>query len=306
MTNDWKPRRIAIIGIGLLGGSVGLAARRRWPEIDVIGFSRSAETRELAVQVGAVTEVRDTLAEAVREAGLICVGTPVHLIADIIIEASKHCPKDAILTDVGSTKSSIVDKVNLDTRPSSMFVGGHPIAGGDKTGPQYAKADLFQQRLVVLTPEANSDPERVLKLSQFWESLGASTVQTSAKQHDGLLAATSHLPHLVAAVLASLLTPEQAPFAGSGWRDTTRVAGGCPQMWTAICQENHLAIVAHLERMIDELERFKNCRPSNRYRYDPRSTKYGKRKPGQAIRLRQITFKSQISNLKSNHAPLAN
>jgi prephenate dehydrogenase len=242
-----------VIGVGLLGGSVGLAARRAWPDVEVVGVARNRETLDAALEHGAATQVSDDLLAAVREADFICVGTPVTLIAAQVIQAASVCRDQAIITDVGSTKESIVQHVERDATARRKFVGSHPIAGGEKSGPQFARADLFDQKLVVITPTESTDPERAVKVEMFWQSLGAHVATTTPQGHDELLAAASHLPHLVAAALAAIIPESAVPFAGPGWRDTTRVAGGCPEMWSAICQENSTAIVDQLDRMIEVL-----------------------------------------------------
>ena len=263
MTDIWRPKRIAIIGIGLLGGSVGLAARRAWPDVTVIGYARRQETLDAAVKAGAATLTTDRLEHAVKDVDLICVGTPVTLIAEQVLQVAELCDEETIITDVGSTKASIVARIEKHPHASRKFVGSHPIAGGEKTGPQFAKADLFDNRLVVVTPTEITDPSRLAKIESFWQSLGARVARTLPSQHDEILAATSHLPHLVAAALASIIPDEAIDFAGPGWKDTTRVAGGCPEMWSAICEENQSALVHQLTRMIDCLEAFRSAVTNN-------------------------------------------
>jgi prephenate dehydrogenase len=258
LTIHWRPRRIAIIGIGLLGGSVGLAARRAWPDIEIVGLSRSTRSAEAAIRCGAATEMGEDLEGVVADADLVCVGTPVSMIADHAIRAAAAGPVGAIITDVGSTKGLIVEKVCENRLAAEKFVGSHPIAGGDKSGPEFAQADLFDHRVVVVTPVGSTDQDRLSRVTSFWQQLGAVVVQTSPREHDQHLAATSHLPHLVAASLASLLPPEAVPFAGMGWRDTTRVADGDPSMWAAICRENPGEIAQNLTQMIDALTRLRS------------------------------------------------
>lgn len=219
-----------------------------------MGFARRKETLDHALRAGAATETSDDLRTAVRDADLVCVGTPVTLIANQVIQIAGCCGDDVVITDVGSTKGAIVHAVEQDTLARRKYVGSHPIAGGEKTGPQFAKSDLFDQRLVVVTPTLATDSARLEKVESFWKSLGANVARTGPDQHDEILAATSHLPHLVAAALASIIPAEAIPFAGPGWRDTTRVAGGCPEMWVAICEENRPAINEQLMRMIDSLQ----------------------------------------------------
>ncbi len=253
----FHPRRAAVLGIGLLGGSVGLALRKVWPQLEIAAWGRTSETTELAVTLGAATTSAASLADACRDADLIIVATPVDWIARHVIEAAQVCPATAIITDVGSTKTAIVQSVEADRLASKLFVGSHPIAGGDKTGPEHARQDLFQDRTVVVTPTSQTDPQRSEMVSLMWRSFGATVRSTGPEVHDQLLAATSHLPHLVASTLASILPPEAVPFVGTGWRDTTRIAAGSPQMWSAICNENSAAIAQQLQAMIDALDRLK-------------------------------------------------
>lgn len=249
-----KPQRVAILGPGLLGASVGHGVRRLWPDATVVAWARSAETRQQAVQVGAATLAVDSLKEACDQADFVVAATPVTMIAQHLIEAAQVCRPQAILTDVGSTKQAIVEAVEADPKAAQYYVGSHPIAGGDKAGPLHGREDLFRGRLVVLTPSDNSDPDRVSWLTSFWQALGAQTISTDPAEHDQILAATSHLPHLVASALASIIPVQAIPFVGPGWRDTTRVAGGSPTMWSAICRENGPAIVEQLTAMVSVLE----------------------------------------------------
>lgn len=252
-TRSWTPRRAAIIGVGLLGGSVGLALRRAYPEIEVVGCARRRETLEAALQAGAATEVTSDLQTACEGADLVVVGTPVTMIAEQAIAAAAVCAADALVTDVGSTKAKIVRRVEADGSARGKFVGAHPIAGGERTGPQHARADLFDGRRVVLTPTSRTPPSQLERATVLWQTCGADVVCMSPEEHDEFLAATSHLPHLVAAALVSIIPQEAAPLIGTGWRDTTRVAAGCPEMWTAICRENSAAIRTQLQRMHESL-----------------------------------------------------
>lgn len=248
------PQRVAILGPGLLGASVGHGVRRLWPNATVVAWARSAETRQQAVEVGAATLAVESLQEACEQADFVVAATPVTVIAEHLIAAARVCRPHAVLTDVGSTKQAIVEAVEADPNAALYYVGSHPIAGGDKAGPLHGREDLFRGRLVVLTPTEASDPDRVRWLTSFWQALGAQTISTGPTEHDQILAATSHLPHLVASALASIIPSQAVPFVGPGWRDTTRVAGGSPTMWSAICRENGPAIVEQLGAMVSVLE----------------------------------------------------
>jgi len=153
-----------------------------------------------------------------------------------------------VITDLGSTKATIVSAVEANESARRKFVGAHPIAGGEKTGAEHARDDLFRNRTVILTPTAATDESRVGKCEVLWQRLGARVVKLSPQGHDQSVAMVSHVPHLVASLLAELPDDQSRQLAGTGWLDTTRVASGDPEMWTAICQENRLAIAAELSR----------------------------------------------------------
>lgn len=253
-TSTWRPRRAAVIGIGLLGGSVGLALRRFFPGVAVVGSARRSETLDAALRSGAATEVTEDVGAACEGADLVVVGTPVTSIAEHVILAAAHCGDDALITDVGSTKAQIVRQVEQDPRGAEKYVGSHPIAGGEKSGPQHARSDLFMGRRVVLTPTERTGPSRIERAAMLWQSFGADVVRMNPEEHDDFLAATSHLPHLVAAALASIIPSDALPLVGTGWRDSTRIAAGCPELWTAICRENASAIHSQLKRMKHSIE----------------------------------------------------
>jgi prephenate dehydrogenase len=254
-SDHWRPRRVAIVGPGLLGGSFALALKRWHPAVQILGYARRGETVSAALDAGVLDAGGDSLVDACRDCDLICVATPVDVLPAQVIEAAQVCAPEALVTDVGSTKASIVAAIERDPAAGRVFVGSHPIAGGEKSGPEHARADLFDGRTVVVTPGERSDPERLVQTCALWRHLGAGAVLTTTPtEHDHLLAATSHLPHLVAAALAALLPEAAEPFVGPGWRSTTRVAGGSAEMWSAICRDNGPAIVAQLDQMSAQLD----------------------------------------------------
>lgn len=255
--SQWQPSRIAIIGVGLLGGSFGLAIRRVFPDAHVIGVSRGKASRDSAIERGAVHEATDDMHQACKDADLVVVSTPVDRVAEIAIDIADICNQHAIVTDLGSTKATIVSAVEANESASRKFVGAHPIAGGEKTGAQHARDDLFHNRTVVLTPTDATDPQRLARCEELWQRLGSRVVVMSPHEHDQAVASVSHVPHLVASLLANLPSDEPRRLAGTGWLDTTRVASGDPEMWAAICQENRLAIVAELDRFGDSVEQLK-------------------------------------------------
>jgi len=251
-----QPRTAAIIGVGLLGGSVGLSLRKQWPELTVIGTSRTAATRDAAVAAGCVTSATADEHAACEAADWVFLCTPVGRIAEKAIELAPCVAETGIITDVGSTKRQIVEQIERDLVARSKFVGSHPIAGGEKTGPQHAREDLFQAKQVIVTPTAQTDSRRLAAVCQLWQLLGANVQTLSPERHDERLAGISHATHFASCAIASILRDEEIPLIGSGWRDTTRVAAGDPQMWTDIALQNALPIAARLRAIQTQLDAF--------------------------------------------------
>jgi prephenate dehydrogenase len=198
----------------------------------------------------------------VAEAQLVVVCTPVDLVADYVVQAAAACPKNAVITDAGSTKVAIVsavDTVLAGRREGPRFLGSHPIAGDHRTGTEYARASLFEGRTVVVTPTDATPAGTLEQITHFWESLGARVTAMSAAEHDAALAATSHLPHLVAAALAAATPRELLPLTAGGWRDTTRVAGGDPQLWRPIFATNRPQVLSAIEQFEASLSALRNA-----------------------------------------------
>jgi prephenate dehydrogenase len=253
--------RVAIVGVGLIGGSIGLALRERGLAAEVIGVGRRPASLERAQSRGAVDRTTTNLVSGVAEADLVIVATPVGSIVDTVRAVAAAAPR-ATITDAGSTKAEICRELSqppaidylapgeLDRPgpPPPRFIGSHPIAGDHRTGPEHARANLFEDRVVVVTPEDHTPPGLVERVKEFWESLGAEVVLLSPEEHDRALAATSHLPHLIAAALASATPEEWLRMAGTGWGDTTRIAAGDAQLWTQIFTQNRAAVIDALRR----------------------------------------------------------
>jgi prephenate dehydrogenase len=247
---------IAIAGVGLIGGSIGLAVRERKLAREVIGIGRRESSLSAARDVGAIDHGTTDLHGGVAAAELVVVCTPVDAIADTVVQASAACPQNALLIDAGSTKETVVAAVDAALarrRAGPRFVGSHPLAGDDRSGAEFARGDLFQNRTVVITPTAETRPAAVVEATGFWQSLGAHVHSMSPPEHDAALAATSHLPHLLAAALAAATPEELLPLAASGWRDTTRVAGGEPKLWQPIFATNRLHVLVALDRLLETL-----------------------------------------------------
>lgn len=259
------PRRVAIIGTGLVGGSLGMVLRRAWPGVEVIGAARHAATAARAVERGAIDRAAATAAEAVEGADLVVVATPVGAIPDVLREIGPALGAGAVVTDVGSTKAGIVAAAEAILPPSIRFVGAHPMAGSEREGIEAADRRLFDGAVVVVTPSARSG-DGVSTVRSMWQAAGAIVLEMPPAEHDRAVAAVSHLPHLVAAALVAAVADVAAAaddegrvlaLAAGGFRDTTRIASAPPALWRGIVLENRAAIadvLATFRRRLDEIE----------------------------------------------------
>jgi prephenate dehydrogenase len=246
--------RVAIVGVGLIGGSIGLAARERLGAT-VTGWSRSRSTLERACELGAIDRAGDALAEAVRDAEAVFVCAPVGVLPDVVRDVLAAAPQDCVVTDAGSTKRSVVEAID-DPR----FVGGHPLAGAETAGVEHARADLFQDATWYLTPTSAATGVLFERLHRLIRELGARPATIDAATHDTMLAAVSHLPHVLANVLvaqaASALGEdgERLPATGPSFRDATRVAGANSAIWTDIYLANRDALIEQTDGAIRRLQ----------------------------------------------------
>ncbi|MCA9029373.1 MAG: prephenate dehydrogenase [Planctomycetaceae bacterium] len=251
---------LAIVGVGLMGGSLALAAKQSGLAKRVIGLGRTQSKLDSAVELGILDAGTTSVAE-LAEAQFIVVCTPVDRIVADVQSVMNVVGQHAVVTDVGSVKQPVCDV--LGTQFPRQFVGSHPLAGSEKGGFQHSEADLYRGRRCVVTPMLDTSEQTTEIVEQFWTTLGMDVQRMSADEHDRILAVTSHLPHVAAAALASLLTEHEAPFAATGFRDTTRVAHGEPDLWTAILQQNSGHVHQEIGRLIDELAQYKQALETN-------------------------------------------
>jgi prephenate dehydrogenase len=245
---------LGIVGVGLIGGSVGLAARRTGRYGPILGVDRDPAALERAKSLGCIDDA-ETLPALAKRADVIVFCTPVHQIAAQVLLVAEYCRAKTLLTDAGSTKADIVDAVESKFTKKRLFVGAHPLAGSEKSGPDSARADLFDRRTAILTPTARTQPAAVQRATVFWEAIGCHVAQMPPEKHDKTVAVTSHLAHLTAAALAGLVKPGDGGFVGNGFRDTTRLAAGDPDLWTAIFMQNATHVgnaVGTLQGRLDE------------------------------------------------------
>jgi prephenate dehydrogenase len=245
-------KRVVIVGVGLLGGSLGLALKARGLAQEVVGWGRRIETLRPALDLKAVDRIETDLPNACQQADLVVVCTPVECIVPSVLQCLSSLAEDGLVTDVGSTKRAICDQLNSSA--TRHFCGSHPLAGSDKSGVAYATARLFEDRLTIITPTADTPPPLLARTERLWQAVGSRTLTMSPADHDQAVAHISHLPHIVAAALAAGTPQALLPLAASGWCDTTRVAGGGVELWRQILQENRGPILHALEGFAASLE----------------------------------------------------
>jgi prephenate dehydrogenase len=250
---------VAIVGVGLIGGSIGLALRAGGLCGRVVGIGRSATRLQAALALGAIDEATTELTRGVAEADAVVVCTPVTQIAADVHQAAASGPAHLLVTDAGSTKRRIVEAVEDHPRSRAVFVGGHPLAGSERQGVEHAHETLFEGRVCVLTPTAATPPDRLQRARGFWTALGCRIVELDPVAHDEALAVTSHLPHALAAALAAAVPAEALRLAAGAYRDVTRIAASDPALWTAIFLENHAPLLRALDRFESQLGRFRQA-----------------------------------------------
>jgi len=255
--------KVVIIGVGLIGGSLGLAGKKKGIFGEVVGVGRGRANLEEARKRGAVDTFVHEPAEALTGADLVVLATPVRSIVSIGKVVAPSLPTGAILTDVGSVKEGVIRELEPCLPAGVHFVAGHPIAGSEASGVAAAREDLFRDHRTILTPTVRTDPGALARVRSLWEVLGAVVVEMEASVHDTILAAVSHLPHMAAYALAGTLRemegdfPDITDYAAGGFRDTTRIAGSHPEMWRDICRMNGKKIVEMIERYEAVLEGIK-------------------------------------------------
>ena len=252
--------RVALIGLGLIAGSMSRAMRRAGLAGEVVGTARSAATREKAREIGLVDRVADTAAEAVEGADLVVLATPIGAMGSVTAEIAPHLRPGATVTDVGSVKRQVLEAVAPHLPEGVHFVPAHPIAGTEHSGPESGFAELFDNRWCLLTPPDGTDPDAVARLAALWEGMGANVETMEPGHHDLVLAVTSHAPHLIAYTmvgvaddLGRVTDSEVVKYSAAGFRDFTRIAASDPTMWRDVFLTNKDATLEILGRFTEEL-----------------------------------------------------
>ena len=252
--------RVALIGLGLIAGSMAHAMREGGLAGEIVGFARSHETRDIAREIGLCDRICDSVAEAVKGADLVVLAVPVGAMGDVAAEIAPHLKPGATVTDVGSVKQSVIDAVGPHIPDGVHFIPGHPLAGTEHSGPRSGFATLFRNRWWLLTPLPDSDPQAVARLADLVRAMGAKTDSMEASHHDLVLAVTSHAPHLIAYTMVGVadhlrrVTDEEViQYSAAGFRDFTRIAASDPTMWRDVFLHNKEATLDILGRFTEEL-----------------------------------------------------
>ncbi len=254
--------RVVIAGVGLIGGSLALAGKKAGIFKTVIGVGRGKANLDKALTLGVVDEATTDLGMAVRGADLFFAAVPVESVIDVCLKAADGMKTGCIITDGGSVKKKIVEELQLRLPSSVRFVGGHPVAGSEKSGARSADESLFKNRYTILTPTPSTDPQAVDLVRDMWKAAGSDVVEMRADEHDEVMAMISHLPHFAAYALVDAVVKADGSglmrrFVAGGFKDTTRIASSDPQMWRDIFSMNKERLIESIntfERSLSELK----------------------------------------------------
>lgn len=252
-------RQVTVLGLGLLGGSISLAVLRSFAQVKVVGYTHRPSTRDKARQLAVASEVVDDIRQSVSDSDVVILATPLCTFENIFVEIADALPSGCIVTDVGSTKS-LPHRWAAKKLPGSVhYVGSHPIAGSEQRGVEYARDDLFDQAMCVLTTTEKTNRQALQILKTFWSKLGCVVKIMAPAEHDRIFANVSHLPHMIAAALINANSNEDLKFAGKGFMDTSRVASGPANIWADVLLTNTKNISRGIDKVIAELTKLKKA-----------------------------------------------
>lgn len=246
-------RRVTILGVGLMGGSLGMAIKKHGLAREVVGFSSKQSSLMHAMKVGAIDIALTDLKEAVQNAELIVLATPVDTIIKILNSIKPYLRRGCIVTDLGSAKVEIVQVGERSLPDGSFFIGSHPLVGSEKKGIEFASADLFEGETCLVTPTTKTNEITKKKIKFLWTKLGGKVKSLTPEEHDQILAYISHLPHLIAYSLIETIPQQCLEYTTQSLKDTTRIAASSPQMWNDICLANSKNVVHALDDLIKHL-----------------------------------------------------
>lgn len=259
-------RQLTILGPGLLGGSIGLAARHRKLAQRVVVWARRPDAADEAWKLGAADEATTDLRKATHDADLVVLATPIGSMAPLAQQFASCLTPGCVVTDVGSVKYPVVTALSVTLHGRARFVGSHPMAGSEQAGIEAARRELFAKAVCIVTPTAETDKNAFELVYGFWKDIGCQVRTLSPTEHDEIIARVSHLPHVVAAAVVNVVCSDGAHplnFVGPGFKDFSRIASGPPEMWTEICQQNRQEIGRALDTVIAELGKLRAALENN-------------------------------------------
>lgn len=252
-------RQITVVGLGLLGGSVTLAVLRCFSGVKAVGYTHRAATRKKARQLGVASEVCDDIGAAVRDADIVILATPIYTFEEIFGRISKSLPAGCVVTDVGSAKA-LPHRWAASKLPDEVhYVGSHPIAGSEQRGVEFARDDLFDRALCILTRTKKTSSRAVTTLRRFWSQLGCHVESMTPAQHDRIFANVSHVPHVASAALINANNDSELKFAGAGFIDSSRIASGPANIWTDVLLANSGNVTRGIDNVVAELTKLKKA-----------------------------------------------
>ena len=282
---------VAILGPGLIGGSLALALAERGLAKRIVIYARSAQALDAIRLAGVDAELTGNPSEAVREADVVILCVPIEAMAALVKECRDALKPGALVTDVGSVKGSVDAALAPLLAGQALWIGSHPMAGSEQSGFVAARADLFENAAVIVTPTQQTAPKAQARAEEFWRALGSRVFVLSPAEHDTAIAGISHMPHLIAMELVNMVKREHLVLAGGGFRDTTRIASGSPDLWAEILWANRHALKVQLDDWIKSLQDLKNL-----FELDGPSDKQGLRE----ILLMAQTTRAELSEKKTS------
>ncbi|MDR0532805.1 MAG: prephenate dehydrogenase/arogenate dehydrogenase family protein [Verrucomicrobiales bacterium] len=246
---------ITVIAPGLLGGSILKTLRKKSPQTRLKVYARREETRLTIGEEQLADDICSTLEDSVKDSDLVILCTPIQVMPEIVQQILPVLKNGAVVTDVGSVKAPVHTALSPVLKGKAHWIGSHPMAGGENSGIESARDNLFDKAITVLTPTPDANGETVNKLRSFWEMLGSKTITLTPEIHDAYVAQISHMPHLLAAILVNAVSPESLQVVGPGFRDTSRIAAGPPDMWVDILKANNKAVISALKKVQAETQR---------------------------------------------------
>ncbi len=252
-------KQVTVLGLGLLGGSISLAVLRSLTLVKVVGYTHRPSTRDKARQLAVASEVVDDICQSVSDSDLVILATPLCTFENIFVEIADVLPSGCIVTDVGSTKELPHRWADKKLPKNVHYVGSHPIAGSEQRGVEYARDDLFDQAMCVLTTTEKTNRQALQILKRFWSELGCFVRIMAPTEHDRIFANVSHLPHMIAAALITTNSNEDLEFAGKGFMDTSRVASGPTNIWADVLLTNASNATRGIDKVITELKKLQKA-----------------------------------------------